>query len=86
MPQSPEQIRTDDTHIRAVRPLIAPALLLEQLPANEAVLAMVERSRKAICEVLSGQDERLLVVVGPCSIHDHAQALEYASWLKTQTK
>jgi len=85
MPQSPEQIRTDDTHIQAVRSLIAPALLLEQLPANEAALAMVERSRKAICEVLSGQDDRLLVVVGPCSIHEHAQALEYAGWLKTQS-
>jgi 3-deoxy-7-phosphoheptulonate synthase len=84
MPHTPDQIRTDDTRIGAVRPLITPVLLQEQLPASEAVLATVERSRAAICDVLHGRDDRLIVVVGPCSIHDHGQAMEYAHWLKSQ--
>ena len=84
MPHTPDQIRTDDTRIGAVRPLITPVLLQEQLPASEAVLATVERSRAAICDVLHGRDDRLIVVVGPCSIHDHGQAMEYAHWLKGQ--
>jgi 3-deoxy-7-phosphoheptulonate synthase len=84
MPQTPDHIRTDDTRIGAVRPLITPVLLQEQWPASEAVLATVERSRAAICNVLHGRDDRLIVVVGPCSIHDHDQAMEYAHWLKGQ--
>jgi 3-deoxy-7-phosphoheptulonate synthase len=75
--------RIDDTRIDAVRPLITPALLMEKLPGSDATLALVERSREAIARVLRGQDDRLLVVVGPCSIHDHDQALEYAARLKT---
>ena len=84
MPQTPDHIRTDDTRIGAVRPLITPVLLQEQWPASETVLARVERSRAAICDVLHGRDDRLIVVVGPCSIHDHDQAMEYAHWLKGQ--
>jgi len=85
MPISPDKNRTDDTRIRAVRPLISPALLQEQLPASEVVLAHVEHSRQAICDVLHGRDDRLFVVVGPCSIHDHDQAMEYAHWLQAQS-
>ena len=76
--------RIDDTRIKAVRPLITPALLQEWLPPTEAALALVESSRAAISRVLHGQDDRLVVVVGPCSIHDHAQAMEYAHALKVQ--
>jgi 3-deoxy-7-phosphoheptulonate synthase len=75
--------RIDDTRIDAVRPLITPALLMEKLPGSEATLALVERARQAIAQVLQGHDDRLIVVVGPCSIHEHAQALEYAALLKT---
>ena len=74
--------RIDDTRIEAVRPLITPALLMEKWPGSEATLALVERSREAIARVLNGQDDRLIVVVGPCSIHDHDQALDYAARLK----
>jgi 3-deoxy-7-phosphoheptulonate synthase len=74
--------RIDDTRIDAVRPLITPALLMEDLPVSDATLALVEKSREAIARVLRGQDARLIVVVGPCSIHDHDQALEYAALLK----
>ena len=76
--------RIDDTRIGAVRPLITPALLQEWLPATEQALALVESSRAALSRVLHGQDDRLIVVVGPCSIHDHDQAMEYARQLKVQ--
>lgn len=76
--------RIDDLRIGAVRPLITPALLQEWLPAPEAAQALVASSRTAISRVLHGQDDRLVVVVGPCSIHDHAQAVEYAQRLKAQ--
>ena len=76
--------RIDDLRIGAVRPLITPALLQEWLPTPEAAQALVESSRTAISRVLHGQDDRLVVVVGPCSIHDHAQAIDYAQRLKAQ--
>ena len=74
--------RIDDTRISAVRPLITPALLQEWLPAPDAAQALVEQSRSAISAVLHGRDDRLVVVVGPCSIHDHDQAVDYAKRLK----
>ena len=76
--------RIDDTRIKAVRPLITPALLQEWLPAPDAAQTLVETSRAALSRVLHGQDDRLIVVVGPCSIHDHGQAMEYAHALKAQ--
>ncbi|MBK5207547.1 MAG: 3-deoxy-7-phosphoheptulonate synthase, partial [Polaromonas sp.] len=76
--------RIDDTRIGAVRPLITPALLEEWLPVPKATLALVEQSRAAISRVLHGSDDRLIVVVGPCSIHDHDQAMDYARQLKVQ--
>ncbi len=74
--------RVDDVRIRAVRPLISPALLLDELPASPEVQDLVETTRARISDVLHGRDDRLLVVVGPCSIHDHDQALDYARRLK----
>ena len=76
--------RIDDTRIGAVRPLLTPALLEEKLPVPDAAQALVEASRASISRVLHGQDDRLIVVVGPCSIHDHDQAMEYARALKQQ--
>ncbi|CDS52880.1 2-keto-3-deoxy-D-arabino-heptulosonate-7-phosphate synthase I alpha [Polaromonas sp. CG9_12] len=76
--------RIDDLRIGAVRPLITPALLQEWLPAPDSVQAQVASSRAAISRVLHGADDRLVVVVGPCSIHDHAQAMDYARQLKAQ--
>ena len=74
--------RIDDTRIDAVRPLLTPALLLEKLPGSQHALTLVEHSRGALSRVLQGRDDRLIVVVGPCSIHDHDEALEYAARLK----
>ncbi len=76
--------RIDDVRIGAVRPLMTPALLQERLPVPEAASRLVERSRSAISRVLHGGSDRLIVVVGPCSIHDHDQAMEYAHQLKLQ--
>lgn len=86
-PQNPTQNRrVDDTRVRTVRPLITPALLQEWLPAPQSATDLVEASRAAICRILSGEDDRLLVVVGPCSIHDHDQAMEYARQMKAQAE
>ena len=74
--------RIDDVRISAVRPLISPALLLDELPVTPELQLLVERSRRQIANVLHGRDDRLVVVVGPCSIHDHDQAMAYAQRLK----
>ncbi|MBT2302809.1 3-deoxy-7-phosphoheptulonate synthase [Variovorax paradoxus] len=74
--------RIDDVRIGAVRPLMTPALLQERVPVRDDTLALVEASRGAIADVLHGRSDRLVVVVGPCSIHDHDQALEYGHRLK----
>ena len=74
--------RIDDVRIGAVRPLITPALLQERVPVGDDTLELVEASRAAVANVLHGLDDRLIVVVGPCSIHDHDQAIEYGHRLK----
>ena len=74
--------RIDDTRIKAVRALVSPAVLLEELPVTAEIEALVETTRNAIGAVLRGSDDRLVVVVGPCSIHDHDQAMQYARLLK----
>jgi 3-deoxy-7-phosphoheptulonate synthase len=74
--------RTDDLRISAVRALIAPQLLLEELPVDSAALATVTNARQAVHRILHGADDRLVAVVGPCSIHDSNAALEYAAKLR----
>jgi 3-deoxy-7-phosphoheptulonate synthase len=74
--------RTDDLRISAVRALIAPQLLLEELPVDAAALATVTNARQAVHRILHGADDRLVAVVGPCSIHDSGAALEYAARLR----
>ena len=73
---------TADLRIRATKPLMAPALLEEELPVDDGRAALVARTRREIEAILSGADDRLLVVVGPCSIHDPAAAVEYAQRLR----
>jgi 3-deoxy-7-phosphoheptulonate synthase len=74
--------RVDDVRIGAVRPLISPALLQDEMPMPEPAQALVERARRELAEVLAGRDDRLIAVVGPCSIHEHDQAIDYARRLK----
>ncbi|MCB1692137.1 MAG: 3-deoxy-7-phosphoheptulonate synthase [Pseudomonadales bacterium] len=78
--------RTDDLHIRRIRPLISPAVLAEELAADENALALVETSRRQVEAILDGRDTRQLVIVGPCSIHDTGAALEYAGKLFEKTR
>ena len=73
--------RTDDLRIEDLRPLIAPAILMEDLPLGEGASATVAQAREEIAKALWGKSDRLLVVVGPCSIHDTDAALEYATLL-----
>jgi 3-deoxy-7-phosphoheptulonate synthase len=72
---------TDDLRIERIRPLIPPAILMENLPLSEAASTTIVESRAAITKVLRGQDDRLVVIVGPCSIHDVKAAHEYADGL-----
>jgi 3-deoxy-7-phosphoheptulonate synthase len=74
--------RIDDVRIGAVRPLISPALLQDELPVPPSVQTLVEKTRTEIADILHGRDDRLVMIVGPCSIHDHDQAIEYAHKLK----
>ncbi len=67
--------------VQSVNPLIPPALLIDELPANEAVAETVSRGRREVTDILEGKSDRFLVVVGPCSIHDTDAALEYADKL-----
>ena len=74
--------QTQDLRITGVRPLISPAILIEEIPISERASNLVADTRQAVTNVLDGRDPRLVVVVGPCSIHDPAAALDYAERLK----
>ncbi|MGB6454212.1 MAG: 3-deoxy-7-phosphoheptulonate synthase [Streptosporangiaceae bacterium] len=73
---------TSDTRVQAYDPLLAPAALLDELPLDDGLAKAVEQARVDICSVLDRADDRLLVVVGPCSVHDPAAALEYGARLR----
>jgi 3-deoxy-7-phosphoheptulonate synthase len=73
--------KTDDLRIRQVRPLIPPAILLEEIPISERASNLVAASRAAIANALKGEDRRLVAIAGPCSIHDPASALDYGERL-----
>jgi 3-deoxy-7-phosphoheptulonate synthase len=72
----------EDRRIVASRPLLPPAILLEEIPRTEAMTEFVLESREACERIIVGEDPRLLVVVGPCSIHDPESAKEYAEKLR----
>jgi 3-deoxy-7-phosphoheptulonate synthase len=72
------RLSTSDLRIRAARPLLFPATLAAELPLDDAGAEFVAQSRRIVEEIILGRDDRLLAVVGPCSIHDPAAAGEYA--------
>jgi len=74
-------INTDDIHIHAIKELLPPIALLEKFPSNTAISKTVTDARHAIHQIVSNEDDRLLVIIGPCSIHDTEAALEYAKKL-----
>ena len=78
--------RTSDTRITGYEPLFSPAALLDELPLSEQATATVEQSRAEVRAVLDGSGDRLLVIAGPCSVHDPDAALEYAGRLAGGTR
>ena len=77
----PMSIPLDDIRIDSLRQLIAPTILMEEVPVSPEAAETVSASRKEIADILAGRDKRLLAVVGPCSIHDTKAALDYAEHL-----
>jgi 3-deoxy-7-phosphoheptulonate synthase len=75
--------RTDDLRIRSTQEVIPPAQLCADVPISERAARTVAGTRVAIQSILNGADDRLLVITGPCSIHDTDAAREYAGKLKT---
>lgn len=73
---------TDNLRIKELKPLISPHLLMDKIPVTDRAKKIVHEARQNISAIMSGQDDRLVVVVGPCSIHDSQAALEYATKLK----
>ncbi len=78
--------RTDDLRITGLNPLISPAVLAYYLPLTEQASELVASARAQAEAILRGDDDRLLAIVGPCSIHDPEAALEYAAKLKAEAK
>jgi 3-deoxy-7-phosphoheptulonate synthase len=74
--------RISDTRIRQAQPLITPWVLADELPLTAQAAALVARSRHAVADVLAGRDPRLLVIAGPCSVHDPQALIEFAQRFK----
>lgn len=79
-------VLTDDVRIDTLKPLLPPAILMEEIPLPEAASRAVAESRTEVASIIEGKDDRLVVVVGPCSIHDPEAGLEYARRLKPVTE
>ena len=75
---------TDDLKIRDIKELLPPVALLERFPLSDYASSVVAAGRNAIENILAGEDDRMVVVVGPCSIHDIKAAKEYAERLMAQ--
>ncbi|MCB1707282.1 MAG: 3-deoxy-7-phosphoheptulonate synthase, partial [Halioglobus sp.] len=73
---------TDDLRIRGTNQLISPEQLIAEISVSDRAAETVANARQVIHQILMGEDDRLLVIVGPCSIHDPAAAREYADLLK----
>ncbi|KPA51859.1 phospho-2-dehydro-3-deoxyheptonate aldolase [Photobacterium leiognathi subsp. mandapamensis] len=74
--------KTDDVRISEIKELLPPVAILEKFPATESASETVYQARNAIHNILNDEDDRLLVIVGPCSIHDTKAAIEYGQRLK----
>lgn len=79
---STSSIPAEDVRVQGYDPLIPPALLQAEIPASQTSIETVAKGRQACKDIIHQRDDRLLVMVGPCSIHDPATALEYAQRLK----
>eukprot|EP00923_Selenidium_pygospionis_P015091 GHVN01026201.1.p1 GENE.GHVN01026201.1~~GHVN01026201.1.p1 ORF type:complete len:375 (+),score=105.87 GHVN01026201.1:131-1255(+) len=82
--QKPDESSSTTTYnkrVTSLKPLVAPRVLIDEIPITSKVMEVVQRGRREVEECLSGNDDRLIVVVGPCSIHDPKAAVEYANHL-----
>ena len=79
-------MKTRDLRVEGYRPLIPPAILLDDLPLTETGSRTVANAREELVRILDREDDRLIVVVGPCSVHDVEAAMEYARRLATVAK
>lgn len=75
---------TDDLRIRSQQPLLSPAIVLHDIRPSEKATEVVSSARRDASRIISGQDDRLLVIVGPCSVHDVRAAKEYAGLLRRE--
>jgi 3-deoxy-7-phosphoheptulonate synthase len=76
--------RTDDLRIKEIKELLTPAAVMTEFPLSESAARVTYQARQAIHNILKGEDDRLLVIIGPCSIHDPSAALDYATKLKAE--
>ena len=74
--------KTDDVRITGLQEVLPPIKLHEEFPMDERASETVYHARTAVHNILHGEDDRLVVVVGPCSVHDPDAAREYAGKLK----
>ena len=81
---TPHKPATDDVRVKAIREVVPPSRILAELTANHGASDNIVATRQDIHRILHGADDRLLVIIGPCSIHDHKAALEYAERLMEQ--
>lgn len=79
---SVRQSETDDVRILALTPMVPPACLMEDLPSSAAVQKLVAETRAAVRAVIAGDDDRVIVIAGPCTVYDPAATLEYAARLQ----
>jgi len=77
---------TDDVRIRELKELTPPAHLIREFPCSEAASTLIFESRRAMHRILHGMDDRLIVIIGPCSIHDTKAAVDYAKKLVEERK
>jgi 3-deoxy-7-phosphoheptulonate synthase len=79
-------MKTRDLRVEGYRPLIPPAILLDELPLSDAGSRTIASAREELVRILDREDDRLIVVVGPCSVHDVDAAMDYARRLATVAK
>ncbi|GGC68790.1 3-deoxy-7-phosphoheptulonate synthase [Hoyosella rhizosphaerae] len=82
----PTRTQTSDIHVRSISPLPNPCTIIKEMPLGDDRAQLVSRSRDEVRAVLNGDDDRLVVVVGPCSVHDTEAALDYASRLAVEAE
>src|SRR3972149_6802560 len=76
--------RTDDLRVKEIKELLSPDVIRDEFPLTEKAARLTYDTRQEIHRILHGADDRLLVIIGPCSIHDPKAALEYAQKLENE--